>query len=91
MSADSLANQIDVAAFLPIYDNSISLTTYRPVRKIKIEQVGQVPSLLRQSDIIMLYVASQYIQELIGAFFKYENAVFNGVQEKESIICVRKG
>ena len=31
------------------------------------------------------HVASQRIRELLGAFFKYENAVFNGEQEKESI------
>ena len=29
--------------------------------------------------------ASQHTQELLGAFFKHENAVFNGEQEKESI------
>ena len=30
----------------------------------------------------MLYGASKHIQELVGAFFQYENAVFNGQQEK---------
>ena len=37
-------------------------------------------------------MVSKRIQELLVAFFfKYKNAVFNGVQEKESIICVRVG
>ena len=31
------------------------------------------------------YVASQCIQELLGAFFNNENGVLNGEQEKESI------
>ena len=39
----------------------------------------------------MLYVASQCIQGLLGAFFQYENAVLNGEQEKNSIIHVRLG
>ena len=30
----------------------------------------------------MLHVASQRIPELRGVFFKYENALFNGMQEK---------
>ena len=34
---------------------------------------------------------SQHIQELLGPFFKYKNAIFNGVQKNESIICVRMG
>ena len=34
------------------------------------------------------HVASQLIQ---GAFFKHENAVFNGEQERESISRVRVG
>ena len=29
----------------------------------------------------MVYVASQHIQELLGNFFQYENAGFNGEQE----------
>ena len=40
----------------------------------------------------LCYVTSQCNQELPKAyFFKYKNAVFNGEQEKESIICVRMG
>ena len=37
------------------------------------------------------HVSSQHIQELLGAFFKHENAVFNGEQETKSICCVRVG
>ena len=33
----------------------------------------------------------QHVQELLGAFFKTINAVFNGEQEKEKVICVRMG
>ena len=39
----------------------------------------------------MIYVASQPIQKLLGTFFLYENAAFNGEQEKQSIIRVRMG
>ena len=39
----------------------------------------------------LCYVASKRIQELLGALLKYKNALFNGVEEKESIICVRMG
>ena len=39
----------------------------------------------------MLNVASQRIQEIKGACFKYRNAVFNGVQENELVIFVRMG
>ena len=39
----------------------------------------------------MLYVTSQRIPELLEAVFQYENALFNGEQEKESIIHVRIG
>ena len=35
------------------------------------------------------HVAFQRCQEMIGAFFKRENAVFNGEHEKESISHVR--
>ena len=35
--------------------------------------------------------ASQHVQERLGTYFKFKNAEFNGVQEKESIICVRMG
>ena len=62
--------------------------------KIKIEQLHierQMMSMLHYSYIIKLYVSSEHIQELVGAFFQYENAVFNGKQEKESIIRVRMG
>ena len=58
--------------------------------KIKIEQPHvqrQVMSLLCYSDVSMLYVASQHIQKLVGAFFQIENAAFNDEQDKESIIC----
>ena len=49
-------------------------------------------TLLDKSDVIgtlkwrhyVISIASQRIKELLGAFFKYKNAVFNGVQEKES-------
>ena len=34
---------------------------------------------------------SQFIQELLGAYFEIENVVFNGEQEQESIICMRVG
>ena len=37
------------------------------------------------------HVKSQHIQELLGALFKHEYAVFNGEQEKESISRVRMG
>ena len=37
------------------------------------------------------HFASQRIQELLGAFIKHENVVFNGEQEKESISRVRVG
>ena len=37
------------------------------------------------------HVSSQRIQELLGVFFKHENVVFNGEQEKESFCCVRVG
>ena len=38
-------------------------------------------------DIIVMlklchHVTSQHIQELLGAFFKHENVVYNGEQEK---------
>ena len=36
------------------------------------------------------HVTSQHIQELLGAIFQTKNVVFNGEQEKESIICVRR-
>ena len=35
-------------------------------------------------------VASKLIQELLGAFLKHENAVFDGEQEKESISRVTR-
>ena len=41
-----------------------------------------------------MYVASQRIQEFLEAFFmfsKYKNAVLNGEQEKNPIICERRG
>ena len=40
---------------------------------------------------IILYVASQHIQEGLGAFFEYDNVVFNCEQETHSTICVRMG
>ena len=37
------------------------------------------------------HVASRRIQDLLGVFFKHENVVFNGEQEKASINHVRVG
>ena len=37
------------------------------------------------------HVASQRIHEIMGAFFKHENVVFHGEQEKESLSHVRTG
>ena len=38
-----------------------------------------------------MYVAFQRILEAFFMFFKYKKMIFNGVQEKESIILVRIG
>ena len=43
------------------------------------------------SYVIMLYVVSEHIQEVVGFFNQYENATFNGEQEKECITHVRMG
>ena len=37
------------------------------------------------------YGTSQHIQELMGAFFEYEKAIFNGEHGNKSIIYVRMG
>ena len=47
-------------------------------------------SLLCLSDVIVLCRISAY-SGTARNFLKYENAVFNGEQEKESIICVTMG
>ena len=67
--------------------DSYNLTfAYQTVRKIKIEH----PSIERHRYVkgkSFCYLVSQRIQELLRAFvFKYENAILNGAQEKESIM-----
>ena len=55
-------------------------------RDIVVKKHQCYDKVMSSSDIV-----SQYIQELLGAYFEIENVVFNGEQENKLIFCVRVG